>query len=360
MTARAPVVWCLCAALLFGASTPVAKLLLDRDLGPFTLAGLLYLGAALAVLPGAFRGGSRRVAFGKRNLLLLGGAVLFGGVLGPVLLLKSLELSSASSVSLWLNLETVGTAVLAWAFFKEDLDRRTLVAILLVVGGGALLALPFEGDRLVAVALIAGACVCWGLDNNLTSLIDGFTPAQSTLVKGTVAGAVNLAVGLSIEGAPELDGGGLELLLSALAVGGLGYGISLVLYIRGAQHLGATRSQLIFAAAPFMGLVLSWVLVPGEGLEVAHLLAGVGMAAGILMMLAAPHAHHHTHIPMLHTHSHRHDDGHHDHVHPGLPSSHRHTHEHSHAAMEHSHPHRPDLHHRHVHEKTGQEADGEE
>jgi drug/metabolite transporter (DMT)-like permease len=345
--ARGPATWCLLAALLFGASTPVTKVLLE-GLGPFTLAGLLYLGAALAVVPMAFSGGPPSLARGRRNLLLLGGAVLFGGIIGPVLLLLSLQRASASSVSLWLNLETVGTAVLAWLFFKEDIGARTWLAVALVLAGGVALAIPPEPSTLVAVALIAGAALCWGLDNNLTSLIDGFTPAQSTLAKGAIAGSVNLGLGLSFEGLPALSGPGTWTIVAALVVGGLGYGVSLVLYVRGAQHLGATRSQLLFAAAPFFGLLLSWLAL-GEPVLFVQLLAGALMAGGLALMLSAPHSHHHVHEATRHTHSHRHDDGHHDHEHEGLPASHRHTHEHEHEAGEHSHPHRPDLHHRHEH-----------
>jgi len=344
---RAPATWCLLAALLFGASTPVAKVLLE-GFGPFTLAGLFYLGAALAVAPATFSGGSVKLAMGRRNLLLLSGAVVFGGVIGPVLLLLSLQRASASSVSLWLNLETVGTAILAWLFFKEDMGARTWLAAALVVAGGAALALPPEPETLTAVAFVAGAALCWGLDNNLTSLIDGFTPAQSTLVKGAVAGMVNLGIGLSVEGVLPLQAAGTGMLVMALVVGGLGYGVSLVLYVRGAQHLGATRSQLLFAAAPFFGLLLSWAAL-GEEVLFVQLAAGGIMALGIVVMMAAPHMHHHVHFALQHTHSHRHDDDHHDHVHEGLPSSHRHTHEHEHEPKEHSHPHRPDLHHRHEH-----------
>ena len=336
------------SALLFGASSPVAKMLLLDGLDPFTLAGLLYLGAALAVLPSSFKGGSRSLATGRRNLLLVSGAVLFGGILGPVFLLLSLQVATASSVSLWLNLETVGTAVLAWLFFKEDMGARAWLATALVVSGGLLLALPFEGASLGALAWIAAAALCWGLDNNLTSLIDGMTPAQSTLVKGLVAGSVNLCLGLRFEGALDLGPSGLERVVAALGVGGLGYGLSIALYVRSAQHLGAMRSQLIFATAPFLGLVLSWFIV-GEDVLLVHLVAGVGMAAGIGLMIKGQHGHHHSHGAMTHTHSHRHDDGHHNHEHPGQDPSRRHTHEHDHEPIEHDHPHRPDLHHRHDH-----------
>ena len=165
----APVLWCHAAAALFGASTPASKSLLG-DMGPLALAGLLYLGAAIAVLPFSLRGGSRRLATQPRNLSMLAGAVLFGGALGPVLLLIGLAQAPAASVALWLNLETVATAVLAWAFFREHLDRRTWFAVLLTVAAGVVLASPSGFQLAPAAGLVALACVCWGLDNNLTAL----------------------------------------------------------------------------------------------------------------------------------------------------------------------------------------------
>ena len=191
---------------------------------------------------------------------------------------------------------------------------------------------------------MALACVAWGLDNNLTAVIDALTPAQITAVKGSVAGAVNLALGLALEH-PRFEPG---IVAGALVVGALGYGASLTLYIGGAQRLGATRSQMIFAAAPFIGTVLAWVGL-GEPVRPVELGAGVLMAAGIAVMLTGRHGHVHTHDATVHTHGHRHDDGHHDHVHPGLPAWVWHTHAHAHRALTHTHGHLPDLHHRHRH-----------
>ncbi len=340
-----PLLWCLAAAVLFGASTPVAKILVGST-SPFLLAGLLYLGAAAAVLPFSFSGGSPARRWQGQNLRYLAGAVLFGGVLGPVLLMASLRLAAASSVSLWLNLESVGTAVLAWAFFREHLDRRTWAAVVLVCAAGLVLAWPFSAGLGLAGIFAALACLCWGLDNNVTSLIDGFTPAQSTAVKGLVAGLVNLGVGLVLASPEELPVKG-EVLVALLA-GGLGYGASLVLYVKGAQRLGATRSQLVFATAPFVGVLLAWLAL-GEPVLGTQLLAGGLMLAGIGLMLSSKHGHEHAHVAMTHTHSHRHDDGHHGHQHEGLPPGAEHTHEHAHEAANHAHPHEPDLHHRHEH-----------
>lgn len=341
--AALPLLSCLAAALLFGASTPLAKALL-ASLGPLTLAGLLYLGGALGALPFAFRGGSPALRRDRRQQHMLALAVVFGGGVGPVLLLLGLRAAPAASVSLWLNTETVATTLLAWGLFREHLDRRTLLAAALVLGGGLLLAAPDGAAGWRAGTLVVLACACWGLDNNLTALVSGFTPAQTTAIKGIGAGAVNLALGL------WLEGGGLPLasILGALAVGSFAYGFSIMLYISGAQQLGASRSQLLFSSSPFLGVLLAWLLL-AEPLRAVQFGATGLMAAGIALMLSARHGHDHAHAAMQHTHAHRHDDGHHLHGHAEVPAHLRHTHPHEHAPLAHAHPHAPDLHHRHEH-----------
>lgn len=317
-----PALAAIVAAVLFGASTPLAKLLL-ASLGPFTLAGLLYLGGALGALPFAFRGGSPELRRDPRQRRMLGLAVLFGGGVAPVLLLAGLRAAPAASVSLWLNTEVVATAVLAWALFHEDIGRRTVMAAGLVLAGGLILAAPEGVAGWRAAGFVAGACVCWSLDNNLTALVSGFTPAQTTVAKGLIAGSVNLLIGLSL--GQHLPGVGR--LGAALAVGAVGYGFSIMLYIFGAQQLGATRSQLLFATSPFLGVILAWTFFH-ERIQWAQLAAAPCIAAGIYFMLTAQHGHEHTHEELEHTHSHRHDDGHHSHAHPGLPAWVRHTHPH--------------------------------
>lgn len=338
----APLVACLLAAALFGASSPAAKALLS-SLSPLTLAGLLYLGAALGVLPFSLRGGSRSARRGKKNLARLAGVVLFGGVLGPLLLLVGLQRAPAASVSLWLNLEAPATALLGWAFFREHLDRRVVLAIVLVTAATAWLAGASGAALVPAALLIAGACLCWGLDNNLSATIDGFTPAQSTLAKGVVAGAVNLGAGLMLDGAAlSVRSVALALLLGALA-----YGASIVLYVRAAQQLGAVRSQLLFSSAPFFGVVLAWLALR-EPILPTQLGAALLMVLAVVLLHRERHEHPHAHPATTHTHWHRHDDGHHEHSHqPAVDGGH--VHEHHHAEQQHTHPHRPDLHHRHDH-----------
>ena len=336
----------LSSAALFGISTPLSKDLLS-GLRPTVLAGLLYLGAALFLAPAVIwrraRGEDSSLPPDRRNRLLLLGAVVFGGMLGPVLMLSGLALARAASVAMLLNLETVATAALAVLLFREQLGRWTWVGNLGVLAAGV--ALGLEGGRpaLLGALLVAAAAVCWGLDNNFTALIDGIRPTESTFWKGLVAGMVNLGIGVAVWGArPELSW------VWAVLVGGFAYGVSIALYITSAQMLGAARSQMVFASAPVFGVLMAMVWL-GESLSALQWGAAVTLGVSLALMFLDRHEHEHVHEPMLHTHSHRHDDGHHDHSHPGLPASYRHTHEHAHGRLVHRHPHWPDLHHRHRH-----------
>ena len=334
----------LCSAALFGAATPASKLLLN-DLTPLQLAGLLYLGAALAMLTVArLRRDAQAIPADRANRWRLAGAVVAGGMLAPVLVLFGLRLASATEVSLLLNLEMAATAVLGATLFHEPLGRRGWLGVVGVIAAGALLSGGAGWPGAAAALLVAAACACWGLDNHLTALIDGMTPTRSTLWKGAVAGSVNLALGLTL--APFAAS--TSALAAALAVGALSYGASIALYIRAAQQLGAVRAQALFAAAPFLGAGLSYALL-GEPLDPPTLAAAALLAGSVGLVFSAAHAHLHHHGATEHVHGHRHDDDHHLHTHPGLPPSTNHTHPHSHGPLVHAHPHWPDLHHRHEH-----------
>ncbi len=335
----------LLSALLFGASTPASKLLLD-NLGAFQLAGLLYLGAALGMaLPLARQRRGRTLSkLDGRNRALLGGAVLLGGIVGPVLLLLGLRLTLAGSVSLLLNLEMAATAVLGVALFREPLRRIGWLGVAGVVAAGAVISSGGGWPGWLAAGLVAVACLCWGFDNHLTALIDGITPARSTFWKGLVAGAVNLGIGLGFEPFAASSG----VVAAALVVGALSYGASIALYIASAQQLGATRAQALFASAPFLGAALAFGVL-GEPIAATHVLGALLLAGSVTILFLGQHEHEHVHEPLEHVHAHRHDDGHHLHEHPDLAPETRHVHWHRHARLVHAHPHWPDLHHRHTH-----------
>ncbi|MGH9870088.1 MAG: DMT family transporter [Candidatus Polarisedimenticolia bacterium] len=338
-----PTLLVLVAAALFGSATPLAKALLE-SLGPFPLAGLLYFGAAAAVWPTVVRDGLPDRRHLSRNALRLTGILLFGGVLAPVLLLWGLTLAAAASVALWLTLETLITVLLAWFFFNEHIHRRVWLSVLLILAASVLLVWPAGFDAGQAALLVALACCCWGLDNNLTALIDGLTPAQTTLVKGLAAGTINLFLG-SLTGLGRPRG---HIVAAALVLGALCYGLSLVLYIGGAQQLGSARVQLIFSTAPFWGVMLAWTVF-SEPVLPAQIAAGAMMLAALWLLHGERHDHEHAHEAVRHVHWHRHDDGHHGHTHEGVTPSKGHIHEHIHDPATHSHPHRPDIQHRHEH-----------
>jgi drug/metabolite transporter (DMT)-like permease len=256
--------------------------------------------------------------------------------------LFGLRLTEAASVSLWLNLELAATAMLGVFVFRDNLGSKGWLGVAAVILASVLIAWAPGNAGFSAGMLVLLACICWGLDNHFTALIDGITPSQSTLWKGAVAGVVNFSIGATL--APLSVG--IQPIAIALVVGALSYGASIVLYIRSAQAIGATRAQVLFASAPFFGVALS-VIFLGEQLSLMHAIATPLFLVGVGLLLIESHSHLHVHEAISHEHYHRHDDGHHTHEHPDLPPSVRHTHRHTHEPIRHSHPHWPDIHHRH-------------
>jgi drug/metabolite transporter (DMT)-like permease len=282
----------------------------------------------------------------RADLPWLAGATFFGGVLGPVLLMLGLTTTPASTASLLLNLEGVFTALLAWFAFKENFDRRIFLGMVVIVAGGVLLS--WQGGAGLALPLgslaVAGACLCWGIDNNLTQKVSAGDPVQVTAVKGAVAGTVNLAVAVAL--GAKLPG--IAALAGSLVVGFVGYGCSLVLFVLALRHIGTARTGAYFSLAPFVGAAVS-VLLMRETVGPLFLGAAALMGVGVWLHLMERHEHEHTHERMEHTHRHVHDE-HHQHAHgPDVDVRTPHTHPHVHEPLSHTHPHYPDIHHRHRH-----------
>jgi drug/metabolite transporter (DMT)-like permease len=346
------VIYALLAAVLFGASTPFAKTLVGQ-MPPVALAGVLYLGSGIGLLVCyGVRALVKRnvheqpVALTRADLPWFAGAVAAGGVAGPLLLMVGLLSVSASSASLLLNMEGVLTSLLAWFVFKENFDRRIFIGMLLIVAAGVLLSweqAPLAGVPWGAIAIV-GACLCWGIDNNLTRKVSASDPLQIAATKGLVAGSVNLAIGLALGGTLP----GVGTVLVAGVVGFCGYGLSLVLFVLALRHLGTARTGAYFSAAPFAGAALSLVLL-GEVPGLLFWIAAALMAAGIWLHLTEAHGHEHTHEPLDHAHPHRHD-AHHKHAHDfDWDGVEPHVHPHAHVPLTHVHAHYPDIHHRHEH-----------
>ena len=340
----------LLAALLFGAGTPLAKLLLT-SLNPWLLAGLLYLGSGLGMTLYRAITGARPVHLARNEWPWLLGAVLSGGVIAPVLLMFGLRGMPASGASLLLNAEGVFTALLAWFAFKENFDRRIALGMLAILAGALILNWPSESNQLKGTNLwpalaILGACFAWGLDNNLTRKVSLTDATWIAAVKGMTAGLVNLtiAVLLGIGTWPSV------LTVSmAMLVGLVAYGISLALFVVALRHLGTARTGAYFSVAPFFGAMLA--LAMGDVITLPLLIAGLLMAIGVWLHLSENHTHLHQHEPMEHEHEHTHDEHHqheHEHDEPVTPGT-KHRHRHRHEVLPHSHPHFPDSHHTHDH-----------
>jgi drug/metabolite transporter (DMT)-like permease len=341
----------LLSALLFGASTPLAKLLL-RDIDSWMLAGLLYLGSGvgLVTVKVVFRllgsGARSEAAIRGRDWTWLALATMSGGVVGPVLLMSGLAHTAATSAALLLNLEAVLTALLAWFVFRENFDRRIALGMAAIVAGGCVLA---WGGRLslgtaLGPATIAGACLAWAIDNNVTRKVSQADPVQIALLKGCVAGSVNVVIALALGSALPSVGA----LSAAAVVGFAGYGVSLVLFVVALRHLGTARTGAYFSLAPFFGALVA-VLVLREAVTVQAVTGGSLMAIGVWLHLTERHEHEHGHEEMAHEHRHVHDM-HHQHSHDGSePAGEPHSHWHVHGPLRHSHAHLPDIHHRHGH-----------
>ena len=354
------VTYALAAALLFGMGTPLAKMLL-ANVNPLMLAALLYLGSGLGLAI------ARAVQYKNRperavlpqgaQWLWLGGAVLAGGIVGPVLLMLGLQNFPAADASLLLNSEGVLTALLAWFVFKENFDRRIALGMLAIVAGGLVLSWPREGvpgvgGSIFPALLIVAACLAWAIDNNLTRKVALLDAGFIAMSKGLVAGSVNLALAWAM-GASLPDAG---IVAQAAVLGFASYGASLVLFVLALRHLGTARTGAYFSIAPFAGALLAVALL-GEPATVPLLIGGALMAIGVALHLTERHSHKHTHEPLLHDHEHSHADingvmvdVHHAHSHatPVAPGA-THQHVHQHASLAHTHAHFPDAHHRHGH-----------
>ena len=332
------------AALLFGAGTPLAKLLL-ASVSPWLLAGLLYLGSGVGLSLYRYFSKAPAVKLPRQEMPWFLGAILAGGIVGPVFLMLGLTGMPASGASLLLNAEGVFTALLAWFAFKENFDRRIALGMVAIVAGAVVLSWPGEARFAGAWPALAilGACFAWGLDNNLTRKVSLSDATWIASVKGLAAGSVNLALafimGASIPPLPNLAG--------ALVVGFFAYGVSLALFVVSLRHLGTARTGAYFSVAPFMGAMLAVAL--GDPLTVTLLIAAALMALGIWLHLTERHEHLHRHEALEHDHEHIHD-AHHQHEHdvyvaPGT----KHRHAHQHVPLTHFHAHFPDAHHRHRH-----------
>ena len=346
----------LAAAVLFGISAPLISTVTGSG-SALSIAGLLYGGATLALLAvRLFRDTEAETSVGRQDLPALAALTLLGGVVGPVALVMGLARLPAASSSLLLNLEAVFTLAIAVLLGREHLGRRGLLSAGLTIAAAVLLSEgSLSGANAGGSALIALATLAWGIDNNLSQSLSLRNPIQIATCKAAGASLPMLALALLL-GHPFPA---LPVMLALLAIGALGYGISIWLDLLALRDLGAAREAVLFSTAPFVGALFSLVILR-EAFTPQLLVAAGLMAAGVLLLLLEQHIHWHRHDVLRHAHRHRHDplggDPHHEHRHQpeeleGVAADQPfwHAHEHCHGELEHAHPHVSDTHHRNRH-----------
>lgn len=336
------------AAILFGASTPFAKIL-GGSIQPVLLAGLLYLGSGVGLILVRL---IRDHGWNNPNLLKsewgwLFGAICFGGMLGPILLMFGLTQISAANASLLLNLEVVLTAVIAWVVFRENTDKRIILGMFFIVSGGALLSWSHGKSTTggwVGILAISGACLCWAIDNNLTRKVSATDSLFIAATKGFIAGVVNICIAYQLGNSMPV----LSITALTLLCGFLGYGISLLLFIAALRGLGTSRTGAYFSIAPFIGAGIAILFLKDES-SIIFWVSALLMGIGIWLHLTENHEHKHIHEAIVHNHQHVYD-GHHKQSHGAdYASESRHSHLHEHKKLIHSHRHYPDIDHRHTH-----------
>jgi drug/metabolite transporter (DMT)-like permease len=347
---RKGIFYALFSALLFGGSTPFAKILL-KEISPILLAGLFYAGSGLGLFFLIFvrKFFSRNHISQKiltQDIPWLMGAILSGGIAAPILLMFGISLIPASSASLLLNSEAVLTSLLAWFVFKENFDWRIMLGMGFIIAANILLSFQeFQFDGVPwGTILIILSCLCWAIDNNLTRKVSANDALKISAIKGAVSGFVVLGIALMLGNKfPDF----LKI-SQTLIVGFLGYGLSLVLFVMALRNLGTARTGAYFSTAPFCGAALSLLMLQ-ENPSMIFWIAAILMSIGIWIHLTENHTHEHTHEETDHEHLHYHDE-HHQHKHDFLwDGVEPHNHKHIHAKLTHSHHHYPDIHHRHKH-----------
>ncbi|MDF2942173.1 MAG: conserved rane protein of unknown function [Herbinix sp.] len=336
------------AAILYGISAPVSKLLLV-EIPPTLMAALLYLGAGFGMLSVNIikRMGQKEqleARITKKELpYILGMVVLDIGA--PVFLMLGLAMTTSANVSLLNNFEIVATSMIALFVFKEAVGKRMWLAITFITISSFVLTLDTSSFSFSTGSIfVLMACVCWGFENNCTRMLSVKNPLQIVVIKGFGSGFGALLLSF----VNRQCSSNIKYILFTMLLGFVAYGLSIYFYIKAQRDLGAARTSVYYAAAPFIGVLISWSIFH-EGITGKFLIALVIMLIGTYLTVSEVHKHLHTHTPLTHEHKHNHEEEHHKHTHvPGVVGEHSHVHKHE--GIIHNHVHTPDMHHNHNHQ----------
>jgi len=336
------------AAALYGISAPASKVLL-KYLNPLFLASLLYIGAGFGMwvyhrLSKIKTKKKVEASLSKSEMPYIIAMIVLD-IFAPILLLLGLTNTTAGTASLLNNFEIVATSLIALVFFKEAIDKRQWIAMVLIIVASIILAVNVGtviSFSFSAIYIIL-ACVCWGIENNCTRKLSLKDPVQIVIIKGFGSGIGALVV-CAVWGEFSTN---ILYIVSALVLGFVSYGLSILCYVFAQRSLGAVRTSIYYSIAPFIGVILSWLIL-SESISIKFLIALSVMMLATYFMVTESHSHKHIHQSITHNHKHCHDDEHHDHTHDENVEE-NHAHEHTHEVVEHSHSHYPDEHHRHEH-----------
>lgn len=344
---KLPITYAILAALCYGISAPIAKILLE-ELPPTLMAALLYLGAGIGMVAvNAFRKKEvrQREASITRKELPYTLAMILLDIAAPVLLMVGLTTATPATASLLNNFEIVVTTMIALIFFKEAIGKRMWIAIAFITIASILLSVDDFSSLSFSISsgFILLACVCWGIENNCTRMLSLKDPLQIVMIKGFGSGLGSLSISLLI----GERGTNLSYIAVALLLGFVAYGLSIYFYILAQRDLGASRTSAYYAFAPFIGMGLS-LLIFMEKPSLSFMIALAIMIVGAFFAADEKHSHVHIHQQLSHEHRHNHHDQHHLHSHDHAIEG-EHSHFHTHEALSHQHTHTPDLHHIHTH-----------
>lgn len=345
---RGSVVMALFAALLFGLNAPLSKLLLS-NVAPMFMVAFLYLGAGIGMLTlHCFTRKEKAEASLSRKEMPWVVSMILLDVLAPFLLMLGLKLTTAANTSLLFNFEMVATSLIALVFFHEAIGKRVWFSLGIITFASIFLCIDFSDastwELSIGSLFVLAACGCWGMENNCTRNMSAKSPAEIVIVKGFGSGATALAIALLMKNPVPKSAAVIAL---ACLLGFVAYGLSIFFYVKAQRYLGAARTSAYYAAAPFMGVLLSMLIlkdIPSWNFAGA----AVFMIWGVWLAIRENHVHKHLHEKLTHDHAHSHSDQHHSHIHTP-PVIGWHSHGHTHEVCIHEHPHTPDIHHRHLH-----------
>lgn len=336
------------AALLYGMSAPLSKLLLV-EIAPTLMAALLYLGAgigmlAINILKIAAKKEQLEARITMKEMPFVIGMIILD-IMAPIFLMLGLTLTSSANASLLNNFEIVATSLIALFIFKEAIGKRMWLAILLITLSSFILSLSDLNSFTFSVGslFVLLACISWGFENNCTRMLSIKDPLQVVVIKGFGSGLGALIIAFFMN-ALSYNG---PYIFYTLLLGFVAYGMSIFLYIKAQRELGAARTSAFYATAPFIGVILSWLLIK-EPITITFIIALTIMLLGTYFAVSENHMHKHVHLKEAHVHKHNHEDGHHNHIHDEMILG-EHAHAHTHEQIKHVHAHLPDLHHRHKH-----------